>query len=126
MRFVKRRIAFEDDRCVPEVEASQWSQSLHCYEVRWPCRDFGGEGLLTSRTQDVPQQGNGWDCGVYVCAFMEAFAHGKTPVASSGFTFDNRRAASYRTRMLEVLGPARTIGILSEPCVLLSSTRYSS
>ena len=58
----------------------------------------------------VPQQGDGINCGVFTCAFIEALATGRTIINNQGeavFDFDHGAVAYFRRRILHDISTLR-------------------
>lgn len=73
-------------------------------EVRYEVR-ICGCNLFTS-VQDYPQQENGFDCGVFTCATLEAIARGEDK-----FIFTQANMTYIRNKMILEIGRAK----LSDP-----------
>lgn len=52
--------------------------------------------------QDVPQQENGYDCGVFTCQFLENLSRG-----TDRFNFSQKNMPYLRQRMIWEIGRAR-------------------
>lgn len=53
------------------------------------------EFVLTQIIQDIPQQENGYDCGVFTCQFLESLSRGE-----EFFAFEQRHMPYLRKRMI--------------------------
>jgi sentrin-specific protease 8 len=75
-----------------------------------------GRALRFTQMRDVPRQGNGSDCGVFVCMFMERLLFDRLLVADAGqkisVSLDGSpfNARKYRRRMLDIIEELRREG----------------
>ena len=57
---------------------------------------------LTGFIQDLPQQENGYDCGVFTCQFLKALSRGQ-----ERFAFTQRNMPYLRKRMILEIAQAK-------------------
>ncbi|KAF9520526.1 hypothetical protein BS47DRAFT_1370365 [Hydnum rufescens UP504] len=69
--------------------------------------DFEFEDWEDYFSEATPQQENAYDCGVFVCQFMEAISRGED---AEEFAFDQRNMPYIRRRMLWEISEKRLIG----------------
>jgi len=65
-------------------------------------KPFDFAGWIDFEYEDLPQQENGWDCGVFTCQFLEAMSRGE-----ENFTFKQSHMPYFRRRMIWEIGKTK-------------------
>ncbi|KAG9016560.1 Smt3-specific protease [Tulasnella sp. 427] len=67
-------------------------------------KPFNFDGWQDYWSEETPQQENGYDCGVFICMFMEGISRGEE---AEDFVFDQTNMPYLRSRMLYEIGKGK-------------------